>query len=114
LFELDPASAAALEEFCATLSQKQATYLKVVVQRVCEDPSGKRQPTHNFTRQFKNPSKYAAVPDGTKVWELKTNHYRGLFITAEVEKAGLTHRRLIFLPVNGERFMLAGDAPWPH
>jgi hypothetical protein len=114
LFELDPASAQALDEFCATLSGSQATYLKDVVLRVCEDPSGRRQPTHNFTREFKNPGKYAAVPQGAKVWELKTNRYRGLFITAEVEKDGVTHRRLFFLPVGGQRLMLTGDVPWPH
>jgi hypothetical protein len=48
-----------------------------------------RQPTHRYTRPFRNAAEY--VPNllaELKVWELKTNRYRGLFVTAEVEVRG--------------------------
>lgn len=113
MFELDPESRAELDEFCTGLSDSQATYLRAVIDRVCADPSGRRQPRHSFTRPFQNPQAYVPnLPSDLKVWELKTNRYRGLFVTAEVEVKGVTHRRLAFVSVGGRRFMLAAEAPW--
>jgi hypothetical protein len=119
LYELDPDSRAALDEFCADLTPKQADYLRTVVTRICDDPSGHRQPTHSFTRPFHNAERYVGkLPPELKVWELKTNRYRALFYTAEVEKSGTTHRRLVLLPIRGRgkgrRLLHAAEAPWPH
>jgi hypothetical protein len=52
------------------------------------------------------------LPPEVKVWELKTNRYRGLFITAEVEVDGVIHRRLSFLSVGGHTFMTPEQCPW--
>jgi hypothetical protein len=119
VFELDPASQVELDEFCAGLSERQANYLRLAVERVCRDPSGRRQPTHRYTRPFANAQRYVPnLPDELKVWEFKTNHYRALFVTAEVEVDGRTHRHLSFLPIGGRgggsRFLRPVDCPWPH
>ena len=100
LLELDPAS----EDELAELDDSQ---LAQAVQRVCHDPSGRREPRHNYTSRFRNPSRYVKTGD-RDVWEFKTSKYRGLFVIAE----GETARRLYFLPVKGKRFMSLGECPW--
>ena len=42
------------------------------------------------------------------VWEFKTNHCRGLFVTDDEE------RNLVFVKVKGERFFSPSACPWPH
>ena len=115
MFELHPESKAALDDFCDGLSDYQADYLREVVNRICQDPSGRREPQHRWTRPFRNPGAYVRVPKGVKVWELKTNLYRALFITDTfTTKKGEKKQILTFLPVGGERFLHVNDAPWPH
>lgn len=117
MFELDPASADELAVFCDGLRASQAKYLRDVVARVLADPSGRRQPTHRYTRLFSSAGEYVPnLPDEVKVWELKTNHYRALFVTAEVKRGETVHQRLTFLPIGGRgggsRFLRPEDCPW--
>jgi hypothetical protein len=107
LFTLTPSSDEALDAFCGGMTDSQSKALREVVRRVCADPSGRREPRHNYVRgPFRNAERYLGrrMPAGTKVWELKTNHVRGLFIT--------DHPYIAFLPVRGKRFMTADEAPW--
>lgn len=99
-------SAEALDEFCEALSEKQATFLREAVQRVCQDPAGRGNPGHPYTRKFTDPERYVGkkLPAGTKVWEFKPNQYRGLFVT----KGDF----IAFLPVRGNRFMTVKECPW--
>jgi hypothetical protein len=117
LFALDPGSKEELDAFCEGISKSQADYLRGVVERVLQDPSGMRQPTHHYTRQFHNAGDYVPnLPADLKVWELKTNRFRALFTTAVVKRGKTTHRRLSFLAIGGRgkgrRFLFAEDCPW--
>ena len=100
MLDLDPASEAEL----ATLNDPQLTK---AVARVCEDPSGRREPRHNYTRRFRNPSRYLKTGE-REVWEFRTSKYRALFVIAK----GKSESRIFFLPVRGIRFMTLGDCPW--
>lgn len=89
------------------MTERQARAFREVIRRVCADPSGRRQPTHRYVQgPFRGVERYLGrpLPAGTKVWELKTNHHRGLFITDEPF--------IVFLPVRGKRFMTADECPW--
>ena len=101
-----PSSVAALDDFCSGMTDSQAQKFRVVIARVCADPSGRRHPQHSYAKPFHRPERYLgrALPAGTKVWELKTNHQRGLFITDEPW--------IVFLDVRGKRFMTADECPW--
>lgn len=103
---LGPQSAKALDDFCADLSESQATYLRAAVQRVCENPSGRGDPSHSFTQKFREPRRYLGnrLPAGTTVLEFKPNQYRGLFIVKDDKVA--------FLPMKGRRFTTVKDCPW--
>ena len=116
MFQLSSKSKAALDEFCETLGENQASFLREVVDKIAADPWGKRHPQHNFTRRFHTPEAYVDVklPEGVQVGELKTTSFRALFLTQTVEKQGRSHGFIIFLPVNGKRFFSFEDAPWPH
>lgn len=115
MFALDPESQEALDVFCSGLEASQADYLRNVIRRVCEDPAGRRQPTHNFTRPFRDPARYVGpIPSDQKVWELKTNRYRALFMTADVRKGGKVHRQLRFVPISGQGLFQASEVPWHH
>jgi hypothetical protein len=113
VYELDPESNAALEEFCARLTPQQADYLRTVVRRICEDPSGRRHPTHNYTRPFRRRKIQELVGSRPlKVWELKTNRYRALFFVADFEKGSRRYRQLRLIPVGGRRIMFPEECPW--
>ena len=100
MLELDPASEAELTEI-------DDEALALAVERVCADPSGQREPGHNYARRFRNASKYVNVGD-RDVWEFKTSKYRGLFSIAK----GSDHRGIFFIPVKGKRFMTMAECPW--
>lgn len=104
--QLVPKSAEALDEFCEGLSEKQAEFLREVVQRVCENPSGQGNPGHPYTRKFKSPERYVGkkLPAGMNVWEFKPNQYRGLFV--------IKGELIAFLPVRGKRFMTIEECAW--
>lgn len=112
MYELDPDSAAELDQICKE-EGKRGEGLRQCVERVCADPSGRREPRHNYSKPFHNAKKFApSVADSDKVWEFCPNQWRGLFITAEEEIDGETHRLLVFAPIDGRRFLRKGDAPW--
>jgi hypothetical protein len=107
LFQLTPASREDLDAFCERMSDSQARAFREVIRRVCADPSGRREPRHRYVRgPFRNAERYLGrrMPSEAKVWELKTNHARGLFVTDPPF--------LAFLPVRGKRFMTADECPW--
>ena len=111
MYELDPDSAAELDAICEA-DAKKGEALRACVERVCADPSGRRQPTHRYTKPFHNAKKYVEVGEGEKVWEFCPNQWRGLFMLFEEEVDGETHRLLAFSPINGKRFFNKGEAPW--
>lgn len=86
--------------------------LRDAVERVCENPSGQRNPRHRFTKKFHNPSRQVNVSKGAKVMEFTTNQWRGLFELVEVEKGKVTHRLIVFIPIHGKRFFSVKDCPW--
>lgn len=91
---------------------KPGEQLRRAVERVCENPSGQRNPRHRYTKKFHSAHRHVNVSKGAAVMEFKTNHWRGLFQLVEVEKNGVTHRLLAFIPVKGRRFLPADDCPW--
>jgi hypothetical protein len=101
LHSLDPESQAELD----ALDDDSLTQ---IVDRVRTDPSGQRQPKHHYTRKFQNPQQYLKVPAKTRVWELRTNHYRALMTT--VEHNG--RHGLWFFPIKGKRFWTLSECPW--
>jgi hypothetical protein len=100
LLELDPASEAELTEI-------DDEALALAVRRVCADPSGQREPRHNYARRFRNASKHVNVGD-RDVWEFKTSKWRGLFVIAK----GSDRQGISFVPVKRRRFMTLGECPW--
>ena len=44
------------------------------------DPSGRREPKHRYTRPFRTAERYVAVSKCESVWEFKLNHCRALFV----------------------------------
>jgi hypothetical protein len=110
LYELDPESADELDQLCKTLGSS-GEQLREAVKRVCENPSGRREPQHRFTRKFHNPGRYAPHTEG-KLTEFRTNQWRGLFQLVEVQRGGNRHRLLVFVPVKGRRFFSVKDCPW--
>jgi len=109
--DLDPESAEELDHLCETLG-KPGEKLRQDVERVCENPSGQRNPRHRFTKKFHSAHRYVQVSKGAKVMEFTTNQWRGLFQLVEVEKGGTVHSLLVFIPVKGQRFFSADDCPW--
>lgn len=109
MFTLSDESEQDLANFCEALTESQGALLRRQVERVCQDPSGKREPRHNYTRPFRASGKLRFLPKGQKAFEFKTNHCRGLFLVdTEV-------RQLEFLSMGKlGRFFLPGNAPWPH
>jgi hypothetical protein len=103
LFQLDPDSRAELDEL-------DDEALATIVERVLADPSGRREPQHNYTRRFQNAKRYVkGLAKDEKVWELKPNHWRALFVTLETDDG---RKGLFFLPVKGTRFWTMSDCPW--
>jgi len=100
LLPLDPGSEAELQEI-------GDTSLIEIVDRVRADPSGQKEPRHNYTRKFRNPGKYANVGD-RQVFELRPSKWRGLFVIAK----GSETEGIFFIPVKGRRFMTLGYCPW--
>lgn len=111
MHQLDPESAEELDQLGKALGNP-AKQLKRAVERVCENPSGQRQPRHSFTKKFHSAHRYVPVGKGAKVMEFTTNQWRGLFQLAEVEKDGTIHRLLVFIPIQGRRFFPVKDCPW--
>ena len=111
MHQLDPASAEELDELCKRLG-KTAEHLRKAVERVCENPSGQREPRHHYTKKFHSPHRYAGGSKQAKVMEFTTNHWRGLFRLVAREKNGETHRLLVFIPIKGQRFFPIDDCPW--
>lgn len=115
MYELDPDSAAELDELCR--KNPKAEKLRDAVERVCANPSGQFQPKHKFSQKFKNAKKYVTVAPGATVWEFKPNQWRGLYMTVEDEIENengekQTIRLLVFIPIKGRRFLTVGEAPW--
>jgi hypothetical protein len=105
LLRLSPESEKELEAFSAGLQSGEVNSLRRYIERVCADPSGMREPRHNYTRRFANPEKYAGrLPRNIKVFEFRPPGFRGLYITDDPY--------LIFLKVRGKRFRTADDCPW--
>jgi hypothetical protein len=103
LYKLDPESRAELDAI-------GDARLTTTVERVLADPSGRREPQHNYTRRFQNPRRHVkGLAKGEKVWELKPNHWRALFITFETADGA---KGLFFLPVKGARFWTMSECPW--
>jgi hypothetical protein len=101
LLKLDPDSEAELE----AIGNDDLT---AKVARVCADPSGQREPRHNFARRFRNAKKYAKA-GGRDVWEFKPSGWRGLFVIAKKDGNA---KGIFFLPVKGKRFMSMSECPW--
>jgi hypothetical protein len=101
LLELDPDSEAELEAI-------DDDGLREKVRRVCADPSGQRQPRHNFTRKFREPKKYVKSGDRA-VFEFKPSGWRGLFVIGEKDGNA---KGVFFIPVKGKRFWSMSDCPW--
>lgn len=108
---LDPESDAELHSLCAVLG-KPGAQLRRAVERVCENPSGQREPRHPYTKKFHSPHRYVPVSKGAKVMEFTTNQWRGLFQLVEVEKEGQSHGLVVFIPIQGRRFFPVKDCPW--
>lgn len=108
---LDPASKEELDRLCAEGGDSEER-LRQAVKRVCADPSGRREPHHNFTKPFHNPRRYVKVGKHVKVIEFKSNQWRGLLQLVEVTKNGKTHRLVFFNPIKGQRFFSADQCPW--
>lgn len=105
MLELSPASRQGLDDFCSSLSEQEASSLREIIRRVCADPSGQREPRHNYTRRFKNPQKYVRkLPTAVTVWEFKPPRYRGLFL--------VDPPHLVFLKIRGAHFTTADRCPW--
>ena len=102
MFQLDPDSRNELEEI-------GDDNLRAAVERVLRDPSGQREPRHNYTRRFRNPSRYVRVARDETVYEFKPSRWRGLFVTAEGESG---KRGLFFIPIRRRRFWTMSDCPW--
>lgn len=111
MYELDPESAEELSAICEEFG-KAGRQLRQAVERVCENPSGQRNPRHRYTKKFHNPWHYAEGTKQDKVIEFTTNQWRGLFRLLETEKDGKTHRMLAFIPLKGRRFFPVKDCPW--
>lgn len=109
--DLDPESAAELDQLCTELG-KPGQQLRAAVNRVCANPSGQRDPRHRFTKKFHSADRYVSVAKGAKVMEFTTNQWRGLFQLVEIEKDEVSHRLLVFIPVHGRRFFTVKDCPW--
>ncbi|MGK2936926.1 MAG: hypothetical protein ACSLFR_03840 [Solirubrobacteraceae bacterium] len=101
MLPLDPASRAELDAI-------GDEHLTRAVERVLADPSGRREPRHNYTRLFRNPRAYVSVRSGERVWEFRTNHWRALFVL--VDRDGRSG--IFFVPIRGKRFLTMGEAPW--
>jgi hypothetical protein len=111
LHELDPESAEELKHLCQALG-KPGEQLRRAVERVCDNPSGQRNPRHRYTKKFNSAHRYVNVAKGAKVAEFTTNQWRALFQLVEFEKDETTYRLLVFIPIRGRRFFTADDCPW--
>jgi len=111
LHDLDPESADELDRLCEALGSP-GEQLKEAVQRVCENPSGQRNPRHRYTKKFNSAHRYVNVAKGAKVAEFTTNHWRALFQLVELKKGETVHRLLVFIPIKGRRFFPIDDCPW--
>lgn len=111
MHELDPESAEELSNLCQALG-KPGEELRRAVIRVCENPSGQRNPRHRYTKKFHSAHRHVNVAKGATVMEFKTNHWRALFQLVAVKKGDVVHRLLVFIPVKGRRFLPADDCPW--
>lgn len=111
MHQLDPESAEELDALCEKLGDA-GDQLRQSVLRVCENPSGQREPRHHFTKKFHSPRRYAGGQKKAKVVEFTTNQWRGLFRLVEHKKDGETHRLLVFIPIKGRRFFPVDDCPW--
>lgn len=100
MLDLDPASEAELRQI------DNAALIRAV-ERVRADPSGQREPRHNYTRRFHNTTKYVDTK-GRDLWEFKPSKWRGLFLIAK----GPTREGIMFLAVKGKRFMTLNECPW--
>jgi hypothetical protein len=100
LHDLDPESEAELEAI-------DDASLQQAVARVLADPSGQREPRHNYARRFRNTTKYVDT-GGRDLWEFKTSKWRGLFLIAK----GVDREGIMFVRVKGKRFMTLGECPW--
>jgi hypothetical protein len=109
--DLDPESAEELDQLCKAQG-KAADKLRQDVARVCENPSGQRDPRHRFTKKFHSAHRYVNVAKGAKVMEFNTNQWRALFQLVEVKKGKTTHRLVVFIPIKGQRFYSADSCPW--
>ena len=99
MLPLDPGSEAELQEI-------GDVSLIEIIDRIRADPSGQKEPRHNYTRKFRNPGKYVNVGD-RDVFEFKPSKWRGLFVIAKGKNEGL-----FFVPIKGKRFMPLGECPW--
>ena len=111
MHQLDPESAEELDNLCKQLGASGVN-LRQAVDRVCENPSGQREPRHHYTKKFHSPRRYAGGSKSAKVIEFNTNHWRGLFRLVEHEKDGATHRLVVFIPIKGRRLFPVDDCPW--
>lgn len=111
MHELDPESAAELGTLCEQFGSAGEN-LRQAVERVCENPSGQREPRHHYTKKFHSPRTYAGGDKKAKVMEFTTNHWRGLFRLVSHKKDGVTHRLVVFIPIKGRRFFPVDDCPW--
>jgi hypothetical protein len=109
--DLDPESAAELDQLCKILG-KSAEQLRAAVDRVCANPSGQRQPRHRYTKKFHSAHRYVNVAKGATVLEFTTNQWRGLFQLVEFEKNKTVHRLVVFIPIKGSRFFTVDNCPW--
>lgn len=111
MHQLDPESTDELNKLAEALG-RPGEQLRRAVERVCENPSGQRNPRHRYTKKFHNPQRYVSVEKDAKVMEFTTNQWRGLFQLVEVEKGGTTYRLLVFIPIGERRFYTVKDCPW--
>jgi hypothetical protein len=83
-------------------------HLVQIIDRILDDPSGRRQPLHNYTRLFRNPRRYVRVARDERVWELRTSSWRGLFVLIGLPEG----RGIFFIPVRDKRFWTMSECPW--
>jgi hypothetical protein len=108
---LDPASVDELDALAEAMG-KRGVQLRRAVERVCENPSGQRNPRHRYTKKFNSAHRYVNVSRGATVMEFTTSQWRGLFQLVEVERDGVVHRLIIFIPIRGRRFFPVDNCPW--
>lgn len=109
MYQLDDESAA---ELAALGDDASVDALRAAIDRICADPSGRRNPQHHFTKKFHKARKYVKIPAEMSAWELTHSKWRGVFVIVETEKGGETHRLIAFVPIRGKRFLTVQDAPW--